>query len=85
MALWPPSFINNDKSSLSAGVFKVSDAHCAFPDKKLPRAEVNRKHVRFLAADKWDVEQPLGRWLSKAMRPYRMLAHVYSVSIRFFR
>ncbi|MFT6856819.1 MAG: HD superfamily phosphohydrolase YqeK [Cyclobacteriaceae bacterium] len=29
MALWPPSFINCDKSSLSAGAFKVSDTQCA--------------------------------------------------------
>jgi hypothetical protein len=29
MALWPPSFINYDKSSLSDGAFKVSDEHCA--------------------------------------------------------
>jgi hypothetical protein len=29
MALWPPSFINYDKSSLSAGAFKVSGKHCA--------------------------------------------------------
>jgi len=28
MALWPPSLINCDKSSLSAGVIKVSDMHC---------------------------------------------------------
>ncbi|WP_436516106.1 hypothetical protein [Ekhidna sp. To15] len=55
MALWPPSFINSDKSSLSAGAFKVSSTHCATPDKKLPRAEDGRKHIRFLAADKRDV------------------------------
>jgi hypothetical protein len=29
MALWPPSFVNCDKSSLSAGAIKVSDSHCA--------------------------------------------------------
>jgi hypothetical protein len=29
MALWPPSLFNCDKSSLSAGAFKVSDMHCA--------------------------------------------------------
>ncbi len=34
MALWPPSFINSDKSSLSASAFKVSDSHCANTDKK---------------------------------------------------
>jgi hypothetical protein len=28
MALWPPIFLSSDKSSLSAGVIKVSDAHC---------------------------------------------------------
>ena len=42
-------------------------------DQKLPRAEECRKHISFLAADKRDVKQTLGRWLSKAMRPYRML------------
>jgi hypothetical protein len=73
MALWPPSLINNDKSSLSAGAFKVSDGHCTSPDKKLPQAGANRKHFRFLVADKRDILQALGRILSKAMRPYRML------------
>ena len=29
MALWPPSLVNYDKSSLSANAFKVSDTHCA--------------------------------------------------------
>jgi hypothetical protein len=33
MALWPPSLINSDKSSLSAGAFKVSDTHCDVKDK----------------------------------------------------
>jgi hypothetical protein len=33
MALWPPSYFNTDKSSLSAGAFKVPDMHCAIPDK----------------------------------------------------
>lgn len=28
MALWPPSYFNSDKSSLSAGAFKESDRHC---------------------------------------------------------
>ncbi|VXD19580.1 hypothetical protein MARINOS108_20779 [Marinoscillum sp. 108] len=28
MALWPPSLFNCDKSSLSAGAFKVSDGYC---------------------------------------------------------
>jgi len=55
MALWPPSLINYDKSSLTAGAFKVSDTHCAIPDKKLPRVEDSRKHISFLAADKRDV------------------------------
>jgi len=68
MVLWPPSFFNSDKSSLSAGAFKVSDSHYTIVDEKLPRAEVSRKHIRFLAADKRDVLQILGRCLSKAMR-----------------
>jgi hypothetical protein len=29
MALWPPSFINSNKSSLSAGAFKVLDRQYA--------------------------------------------------------
>ncbi|MFT7158129.1 MAG: hypothetical protein ACI8Q1_003156, partial [Parvicella sp.] len=29
MALWPPSLFNSDKSSLSAGAFKVPDGQCA--------------------------------------------------------
>ncbi|MFT7037001.1 MAG: hypothetical protein ACJA2S_005543 [Cyclobacteriaceae bacterium] len=29
MALWPPSLINTDKSSLSAGAIKVSSTQCA--------------------------------------------------------
>ena len=57
MALWPPSLINCDKSSLSAGAIKVSDTHCAIPDKKLPRAEESRKHFTFLAADKRDLSR----------------------------
>jgi len=55
MALWPPSLINCNKSSLSARAFKVSNMHCVIPDKKLPRAEDGRKHISFLAADKRDV------------------------------
>ncbi len=83
MALWPPSLINCDKSSLSAGAFKVSDLHCAIPDKKLPQAEDCRKHYTFLAADKWDVQQTLGKMLSKAMRHHRMLAfHFFSLFVQ---
>jgi hypothetical protein len=55
MALWPPSFFNSDKSSLSAGAFKVSDRHYAIPDRKLPLAKGNRKHISILAVDKRDV------------------------------
>jgi hypothetical protein len=29
IALWPPSLINRDKSSLSAGAFKVLSTQCA--------------------------------------------------------
>jgi len=38
VALWPPSFINSDKSSLSADAFKVTSTHCVKTNKKLPRA-----------------------------------------------
>jgi len=61
MALWPPSFINRDKNSLSASVIKVLDTHYAIPNKKLPRAEASRKHVSFLAADDRNVLQTLCR------------------------
>ncbi|MBV6647074.1 MAG: hypothetical protein KI790_16575 [Cyclobacteriaceae bacterium] len=77
MALWPPSLLSSNKSSLSAGAFKVSDTHCANEaneDEKLPRTGECRKHFSFLAADKRDILQTLGRSLSKAMRPYRLLA-----------
>jgi hypothetical protein len=77
MALRPPSFVNYDKSSLSAGVIKVSDTHCANTNKKLPRAEESRKHFRFLAVDKREGLQILGRWLSKAMRHHRLLYGVF--------
>ena len=50
--------------------FQIRTAPC---DKKLPRAEDSRKHFSFLATDKRYVWQTLGRWLSKAMRPYRLL------------
>ena len=33
MALWPPSLINSDEISESAGAFKVSDWQCAQKDK----------------------------------------------------
>lgn len=81
MALWPPSFLISDKSSLSAGAFKVSDRHCVNPDKKPPRDEDGRKHFSFLAADRRDVLQALGRRLSKAMRHHRLLEPVFSSSL----
>jgi hypothetical protein len=59
--VWPPSLINTDKSSLSAGAFKVSDTHCISTNKNIPHAEDGRKHFSFLAADKRDVLQTLGR------------------------
>jgi hypothetical protein len=55
MALWPPSLINFDKSSLSAGAFKVSDMHCAMKIKSSHERKSSRKHFSFLAADKRDV------------------------------
>jgi len=55
MALWPPSLINSDKSSLSAGVHKVSDWHCALQIKISHELKDGRKHVSFLAADKRDI------------------------------
>ncbi len=79
MALWPPSLINNDKSSLSAGAFKGSSTHCVITVKKLPRTEENRKHISFLAADKRDVEQTLSRILIKAMRHHRLLETFFSM------
>ena len=68
MALWPPSLINNDKSSLSAGAFKVSNTHCAKKIKNSHQQERVESTIEILAADKWDVEQTLCKWLSKAMR-----------------
>jgi len=74
MALWPPSFLSCDKSSLSAGVHKVSDTHCAIQiknsheQKRVESIEVSWQQI------KRDVLQALARMLSKAMRPYRMLA-----------
>ncbi len=85
MALWPPSFFNTDKSSLSAGAFKVSDWHCANPDKKLLPTEESRMLFNFMAADKWDVLQTLGTRLIKAMRHHRLLGTDSTILSSLFR
>jgi hypothetical protein len=68
MALWPPSFINCNKSSLSDGAFKLIEKHFAIQIKNSHERKKSRKHFTFLAADKRDVLQTLCRKLGKAMR-----------------
>ena len=68
MALWPPSLINCDKSSLSAGAFKVSDWHCALKIKnhhELKRVESTADSLRQISGMFLLI---IGKWLSKAMR-----------------
>ncbi|MEM9856139.1 MAG: hypothetical protein AAF843_02210 [Bacteroidota bacterium] len=55
MALWPPSLFNSEKSSLSAGAFKVSNWHCAIQIKNSHEQRVVESISLFLAADKRDV------------------------------
>jgi hypothetical protein len=60
MALWPPSFFNADKSSLSAGAFKVSDKHCAMQNKN----SHDQKIVESTSVSWWQISGMFSRLLA---------------------